>query len=510
MGMNMQSVPGPWTGKGFRCSLAAEPLPQGGPVRPRIRMGMTGRLLLWCLALIAIFFATTLHLLSSMDEVVGESAEIVRTNYEIGVAMQRMLQQLAKLEEDRKRYEILQDDAYMEAVVQDLADFGAMLDETLRAHPEYFKVLEPLTLEYTITLKKGAEPARLLMPDQTVADWMERLRRVRDDNQREMERRLSGLNEAASVSARRGLLGLSAAIAVGLAGSLLFAWGLNRSLRAIRAAIRQFGRTGRATTLKPERQDELGELAASFDRLTARLEREERMRADFIAMLSHEIRTPLTSIRESVDLVGEGAFGEVAPEQKRFLDIASKEAERLSGLLERLMRVSRLESGSLELHPAHESAADMARIALERVRPAAEAKGVRLVADWPDDIDAAVWANAGQVGQVLVNLLGNAVKFSPQDAEVRLILEPSAEEVLFCVADQGPGVAPEERELVFQKWYRGKAGDVEGAGLGLYISRAIVESHNGRMWVGTGNDIAGAPTGSAFCFTLPLATGDRG
>jgi len=466
----------------------------------RIRMGITTRLLLWCLALIAIFYATTAYLLSGIDEIVADSGEIVRTNHEVGVAVQRMLQQLSKLEEDRKRYEILQDDAYMEAVVQDLDQLGDMLEQTLAAHPEYADELEPLTREYTITLKKGAAPERLLMPDRTVAGWMQRLREIRDQNQQAMERRLGDLNRTASMASRRGLAGMGLVIALGLAGSLLFAYGLNRSLRTIRAALREFGRTGRATSVNVRSRDELGELAQALDRLTARLEREERMRADFISMLSHEIRTPLTSIRESVELVGDGSLGQVNREQQRFLNIAAREAGRLSDLLERLMRVSRLEAGRMEVCPGPVDPQELAAAALERVRPAAEAKKVRLELEGPHGAqDWIVPADAGQVGQVLVNLLGNAVKFSPPAGLVRLEVRRTAEGALFRVLDQGPGVPQEERELVFQKWYRGEAGTVEGAGLGLYISRSIVQAHGGRMWVQAGP----GGRGSAFCFLLP-------
>lgn len=473
----------------------------------RIRMGITARLLLWCLALIAVFYATTAYLLSGIDEIVADSGEIVRTNHEVGVAVQRMLQQLAKLEENRKRYEILQDDAYMEAVVRDLAQLGDMLEQTLAQHPEYQDEFEPLTREYSITLKKGAAPERLLMPDRTVAGWMERLREVRDDNQRAMEQRLGDLNRTASMASRRGLMGLGLIIALGLTGSLLFAYGVNRSLRTIRAALREFGRTGRATSVDVRSRDELGELAQALDRLTARLEREERMRADFISMLSHEIRTPLTSIRESVDLVGDGSFGAVNEKQQRFLGLAAREAERLSALLERLMRVSRLEAGRMDVSPASLDPHTLALTALERVRPAAAAKDIRLEA--PEPLPESAWsvrADAGQVEQVLVNLLGNAVKFSPRRGTVRLELRRNAEGVAFGVLDQGPGIPESERELVFQKWYRGEAGTVEGAGLGLYISQSIVLAHGGRMWV-EGRD---PESGCAFWFLLPHGNGGDG
>jgi len=252
-------------------------------------------------------------------------------------------------------------------------------------------------------------------------------------------------------------------------------------------------------------RDELGELARTFNRMTEQLRREEQMRSDFISMLSHEIRTPLTSIRESVDMVADGTFGAVNERQKRFLDIARQETVRLSGLLERLMQVSRLESARPEVHPEPESAAELALSALERIRPAAEAKEVELGCN-PCPEEVMVMADRDHVQQVLLNLLGNAVKFSGPNTRVDLEVASEPERyggrAVFRVTDQGPGIPEEEQPHVFGKYYReaGVRGTVDGAGLGLFISRAIVEAHGGSMWLDSSPG-----KGSRFSFSLPLA-----
>ncbi|MGE4554373.1 MAG: ATP-binding protein [Desulfovibrionaceae bacterium] len=474
------------------------------------RLGITAKLSLWCLALLLVFYGTTALLFTRINRMVADSSELAGTHYDVGVATQRLLQRLQSLEENLKRYELLGRDIYVEYVVQDLKEFSGLLSEVLGEHPELRDRLAPLTREFTITMGNATDPERLFAPNETVAAWRAVLQAVRDDNQADMRRRLRSLHGQAREASRLGFVGLVAGLSLGLFGTLFIAWRLRRQLRELERGMAE--RAGGGRPSRPVRvltRDELGELARAFNDMTARLEREERLRADFIAMLSHEIRTPLTSIRESVELVGDGAFGAVNDRQRRFLDISRQEIGRLTRLLERLMQVTRLEAGPPELIPRPCPAADLARSALERVAPAAEARGVRLEPDLPAQAPL-VLADPEPVQQVLLNLLGNAVKFSPEGGAVRLGLtpEPGAGRkagpgrAVFCVSDQGPGVPEAERDLVFDKYYRarGVRDSVDGAGLGLTIARGIVRAHGGEMWI---EDAPGG--GGRFCFSLPLA-----
>ena len=217
-------------------------------------------------------------------------------------------------------------------------------------------------------------------------------------------------------------------------------------------------------------------------------------------MLSHEIRTPLTSIREAVDLVGSGAFGEVNERQGRFLAIAGQESVRLSDLLARLMTVSHMESQALDLSPEPTDCTGLVTSALERLAPSAQARRVALTARLPDAPVICV-CDPAHVQQVLLNLIGNGIKFSPQGGTVTIELLADKSAATFRVSDTGPGIAQQEQELVFHKYYRepGMRHSVDGAGLGLAIARRIVEAHGGRMALDSEPG-----RGSTFSFTLPL------
>jgi signal transduction histidine kinase len=227
------------------------------------------------------------------------------------------------------------------------------------------------------------------------------------------------------------------------------------------------------------------------------------MRSDFIAMLSHEIRTPLTSIRESVNMIAEELMGPINERQQRFLEIAGGEIERISDLLSHLMQVSRLEAGALKIDLRPLDPAVFTSNCIYRVGPAAEAKGITIESQIPARMPF-IMGDPDNLQQVLLNLLGNAIKFSPPNTAVIVSVarDHSADglKLDFSVADAGPGIPEEEQPLVFHKYYRavGAREQVDGVGLGLSISKYIVEAHGGTIWVKSR-----VGEGSIFGFTLP-------
>ena len=165
------------------------------------------------------------------------------------------------------------------------------------------------------------------------------------------------------------------------------------------------------------------------------------------------------------------------------------------------MQVSSLESQRLRLSTKPLDASALARAAVDRLMPTAMAKNIALKTELPEGF-VFVEADQEHVSQVLVNLLGNAIKFSPPESVVRVSVtpEPTGDSVIFCVVDEGPGIAPEEHERIFLKYYREASvrGSVDGLGLGLSIAKGIVEAHGGTLWL---NSAPGC--GASFCFSLP-------
>ncbi|HEX8274298.1 MAG TPA: PAS domain S-box protein [Longimicrobiaceae bacterium] len=228
----------------------------------------------------------------------------------------------------------------------------------------------------------------------------------------------------------------------------------------------------------------------------------DRMKDEFISMVSHELRTPLASMRGSLGLVAGGLTGTLDARGKRLVEIALQNTDRLARLVDDILDTERIAAGKLPISPQPTDAAELMERAAEPLREMAERAGVALEVD---PLPAALLADPDRVIQTLTNLLANAIKFSPEGSVVRLDARGRGPRVLFRVADQGPGIPHDRREVIFEPFRQLDSSDSRrkgGTGLGLAICRSIVREHGGEIWV---EDAPGG--GSVFCFTLPAAEG---
>ncbi|MFH0780415.1 MAG: HAMP domain-containing sensor histidine kinase, partial [Pseudomonadota bacterium] len=247
--------------------------------------------------------------------------------------------------------------------------------------------------------------------------------------------------------------------------------------------------------------DEFNELAMAFNDMSRQLNEEETIRTEFIATLSHEIRTPLSSIHESVNMIVEEVFGSVNDKQRKFLEIASGEIKRINKLLNYLLNIGVLEMNVRKTNSLHLDTEKLIQNSAELFSAPAEKKMVILkFGDFTDCPQ--LFGVREEIQQVFVNIIGNAVKYSPEGGEVALSWEKGREKkfILFHVADCGPGIAEDEKELIFTKYYRTKnvRGHLDGVGLGLAISRRIITSYGGHIEVANNTGM-----GCTFSFTLP-------
>jgi len=231
-----------------------------------------------------------------------------------------------------------------------------------------------------------------------------------------------------------------------------------------------------------------------------RLHELDRLKSEFVMTASHELRTPLTSIGMAVDMLLESAAPKLTPKEKELLTVCHEEVLRLRALVKDLLDLARIEAGKLELAFEPVSPGFLCEQAFTIMKSQAEAKYLELILEIPPDLPE-VLADPTKIEWVLVNLLANAVRYTPERGHIRLKGERVGTQVHFSVSDDGEGVPNELQSRIFDKFVQVKrAGTPEGSGLGLAICKEIVRAHRGTIWLDSNPG-----QGSTFTFTLPLA-----
>ena len=240
--------------------------------------------------------------------------------------------------------------------------------------------------------------------------------------------------------------------------------------------------------------------AAAFLRDVTRQRDAERMKDEFVSTVSHELRTPLTSIAGSLGLIAGGAVGALPEKAARLISIAQSNSQRLVRLINDVLDVEKLASGSLPFHMVETSLREVATRSIEMTRGYADQLGVEL-ALVGDGEGVQVRGDPDRLVQVLTNLLSNAAKYSPRGDRVEVRIEADGAQARVTVVDRGPGVPEAFRDRIFSRFAQADSSDARGksgTGLGLYIAREITERHGGRLWYETPPG-----GGAAFHFEIP-------
>jgi two-component system sensor histidine kinase GlrK len=244
---------------------------------------------------------------------------------------------------------------------------------------------------------------------------------------------------------------------------------------------------------------ELGELAAAFNLMCERLKELERMKADFFSSMSHELRTPLTSIKEGTGLLLDGVGGETTDKQRKLLAILAEESNRLIAVVNSLLDLSKMEAGMMSYEFDLVTIEPLIRRAIAEITPLVEAKQIELESSLNPSLPA-LRLDPERILQVLRNLLGNAVKFTPKGGRVSVVAAAVNGNLQVSVADSGPGVPAESLTTIFEKFSQGShkgANTRNGTGLGLAIAKNIIKSHGGEIWAESQ-----VGRGSTFVFVL--------
>jgi two-component system sensor histidine kinase GlrK len=271
--------------------------------------------------------------------------------------------------------------------------------------------------------------------------------------------------------------------AVALALALALTRHIARPIAELDAAIRQLGGADFEQPIAVRGPDDLKTLGERLDWLRRRLVELEHEKNRFLRHLSHELKTPLTALREGAELLHDEIGGPLSAPQRRVVEIMRDNSIKLQRLIEELLDYQRAlhAAAALEVRPV--SLQSLVQEAMRSHELAAQAKGLRIAVDAQA---GTVEADPEKLRSVVDNLIGNAVKFTPAGGNVAVLARSTLDEALIDVIDSGPGVPAEERDSIFDSFFRGRAkasARVEGSGLGLAIAREFVEAHGGRISV---------------------------
>ncbi len=258
----------------------------------------------------------------------------------------------------------------------------------------------------------------------------------------------------------------------------------------------------------------LKDFADQLERTNQELRNIDSMKSEFVSVASHELRTPLAAIKNAVQLMLSGKTGEINENQKKFLSMAERNINRLTNILNDLLNLSRIESGKIELKFENIALKEIIELAASSLRPHADVKSIQIEAELPESLPE-IYGDQEKIEQILTNLIGNAIKFTPDGGKILISIKPSSRDqtggygdmVAVSVKDTGIGIPPEHLDAIFEKFHQVEGSlhrSVSGTGLGLAITKGLVEAHQGKILVESE-----VGKGSTFTFTLPVSQGER-
>lgn len=282
--------------------------------------------------------------------------------------------------------------------------------------------------------------------------------------------------------------------------SLLITRSITKPFTLLMNKTKEISRGAFNSDLEISSPPEISELARHFNAMCRQLNTVDKMKSDFFSNMSHELRTPLASIKEGISLLKDG-IGQTSPDKHaKLLNILTLETNRLIGHVNSFLDLSKMEAGMMTYHFEQRNLNPLIRKAMMEMVPLVEAKRIKFETTLTEELPM-IRMDDERILQALRNLIGNAVKFTPEGGRVRISARPGAQGLEVSVVDTGPGIPKEDIPTIFEKFHQASvrhSDRTKGTGLGLAIVKHIITAHRGRVWVESETG-----KGSTFSFALP-------
>lgn len=484
-----------------------------------MRLSIFSRVMLAQSTLIALTLVISLYGLAKLNLVSRLNMDALTTDAACINEGKRLLKSFLGEMRNAEKYLVLRDAVFQDEYSKDQGEFTGTLsriativnterEKEITAEMGVLHSLYNEAIENTIQGQPESESAKTSMSE-GIIERANELIRLRE--QASFAKTALARDHAAS--AAEVMLWLTL---FGMAGALfmasLHARSISQPLKRLAQEMHHVGRGEFTRSVHINGPREVAELAGAFKMMAEELELLDRLKSDFTAHVSHELRTPLTAIREGTALLLEGIPGPITDNQREILEVVRNHSQRLFQSITSILDLSKMEAEMMDYEFTLCDLNEVIENCIQAVDLIARKREIKLIRTAGSHIPM-ILADERRIQQVLENLIGNALKFSPQGGKIRIDVlakgsNQQVREVEVGVSDEGPGIPEGELQNVFKHFYQGTNNRVKGqhgTGLGLAIARHIINAHKGKIWA-----VSELGRGSTFCFTLPAAVEKTG
>lgn len=481
-----------------------------------MRLTIFARLTISFFTIFLIMGTVNAYTVWKLHQVNRETAQIISIDQRILDLKNKLADSiLSELAYDKK-YIITKDPVFFDQLASAENEFGKHLAEAVsiadtsakveslgrvRSHHERYQSLVREEIEQAkrnpLYIKAQYEKEKGKVIDQI----LEELKVLETSSRQDIYGRMNTLKDAAGSAGTLAILMLAIAFVLVIGTSFVSTRSITKPLAALMDKTKEISKGIFEGEINIPSPPELSELTMAFNVMCYKLKRVDTMKSEFLSTMSHELRTPLASIKEGIGLLQDGVGGAMTEKQKRLLAILSEETHRLIGLVNSLLDVAKMEAGMMRYDFQQESLPPLISKVLMEMGPLIEAKKIRLQTDMEGELPP-LSLDRERMLQAIRNLVGNAVKFTPEQGQVKISVCRKGEGIEFSVNDTGFGIPKENLTAIFEKFHQPPVRTSEwgkGTGLGLAFVKYIITAHGGKVWAESEPG-----QGSTFIFVLPL------
>lgn len=483
-----------------------------------MKLSIFSRLFLGYITIILILGAISAYTVLRLRQVNAEVGIIFNVDQRAVDLKQKLVDSLLSHVGSEKKYVITGDPIFLTQMtsgqkafeeylsgISEIAGASSNRDILARVRSEYGRYLSLVNEEVELSTT-GLPYSRSdygQRKEEAVGQVLEALKALETSYLKDIQERMNRIQETAGSAERLSILMFAGAVLIVILGSLVSTRSITKPLKVLMAKTREVSRGVFEGNLDIGSPREVAELAGAVNLMCEKLKKVDTMKSGFFATMSHELRTPLASIKQGISLLRDGAGGPIPDKQKRLFAILSEETNRLIDLVNSLLELSKMEAGMMPFTFGKENIQSLINRVVMEMTPLVEAKKIHIEVDTGDEGDIPpLKLDRERILQALRNLLGNAVKFTPENGSITIEAGRRDRTVQFSIRDTGPGIPKENLETIFEKFHQspGQApGSMKGTGLGLAFVKHIITAHGGKVWAQSEPG-----EGTVFLFVLPL------